>query len=211
MTQHLIKKPLYLASTSPRRKELLEQLNLDFDVVNAPVEEVALPHENPESYVRRIAIEKALAGFNKVAGKIVWVIGGDTAVLVAEQEIDSGMDAETRRFKVLGKPKNQADSYRMLSMLSGRSHQVLSATAVVFDGEVFSTVNTTKVHFKALTDDEIKAYISTGEPQDKAGSYAIQGLAAKFITRIEGSYSGVMGLPLFELNELLTQSGYYSN
>lgn len=197
MTQHMTKKPLYLASTSPRRKELLEQLHLDFDVVNAPVEEVALPHESPESYARRIAIEKALAGFNKVAGKAVWVIGGDTVVLVDG--------------KVLGKPKNQVDSYRMLSLLSGKTHSVLSAVAIVFDGEVFSAVNTTKVSFKALSETEIKEYIASGEPQDKAGSYAIQGLAAKFIVAIDGSYTGVMGLPLFELNALLIQSGYYSS
>jgi len=196
MTQTIKNKPLYLASNSPRRKALLEQLNLEFDVVNAPVEEVALPHESPESYVRRIAIEKALAGFNKVAGKVVWVIGGDTTVLVDG--------------KVLGKPKNPVDSYRMLSRLSGKSHTVLSAIAIVFDGEVFSSLNQTQVTFKALSDDEIKQYIATEEPQDKAGSYAIQGLAAKFITGIEGSYTGVMGLPLFELNELLTQSGYYT-
>ena len=197
MTQETIKKPLYLSSNSPRRQELLQQVGLPFEVVNAPVEEVALPHESPESYVRRIAIEKALAGFNKVAGKAVWVIGGDTAVL-----IDG---------KVLGKPKSQADSYRMLALLSGKTHQVLSAVSVVFDGEVFSAVNTTQVRFKPLNENEIKEYIASGEPQDKAGSYAIQGLAAKFIVEIEGSYSGVMGLPLFELDELLTQSSYYSN
>ncbi|WP_029408090.1 nucleoside triphosphate pyrophosphatase [Thiomicrorhabdus sp. Milos-T2] len=196
MTQTIKNKPLYLASNSPRRKALLEQLNLEFDVVNAPVEEVALPHESPESYVRRIAIEKALAGFNKVVGKVVWVIGGDTVVLVDG--------------KVLGKPKNPVDSYRMLSRLSGKSHTVLSAIAIVFDGEVFSSLNQTQVTFKTLSDNEIKQYIATEEPQDKAGSYAIQGLAAKFITGIEGSYTGVMGLPLFELNELLTQSGYYT-
>ncbi|WP_040727905.1 nucleoside triphosphate pyrophosphatase [Thiomicrorhabdus sp. Kp2] len=197
MTQQFKNKPLYLSSNSPRRQELLQQVGLPFEVVNAPVEEVALPHENPESYVRRIAIEKALAGFNKVAGKAVWVIGGDTAVL-----IDG---------KVLGKPKSQADSYRMLALLSGKTHQVLSAVSVVFDGEVFSAVNTTQVRFKPLNENEIKEYIASGEPQDKAGSYAVQGLAAKFIVEIEGSYSGVMGLPLFELDELLTQSSYYSN
>ena len=196
MTQSMKNKPLYLASTSPRRKVLLEQLNLEFDVVNAPVEEVALPHESPSSYVRRIAIEKALSGFNKVPGKTVWVIGGDTAVLIGG--------------KVLGKPKNPVDSYRMLSLLSGKSHTVLSAIAIVFDGEVFSCLNQTQVTFKTLSEDEIKHYIATEEPQDKAGSYAIQGLAAKFIVSIEGSYTGVMGLPLFELNELLTQSGYYT-
>jgi len=194
MTQDNTKKPLYLASGSPRRKELLEQVHLQFDVVNAPVEEVALPHENPESYVRRIAIEKALAGFNKVSGKEVWVIGGDTAVMI--------------NGKVLGKPKNQVDSYRMLTLLSGKLHHVLSAVAIVYDGEVFSKVNSTEVLFKTLSEHEIKQYIESTEPQGKAGSYAIQGLGANLIESIHGSYSGVMGLPLYELDQLLIQSGF---
>jgi len=163
-------------------------------VVNAPVEEVALPHESPESYVLRIAIEKAMAGFNKVAGKQVWVIGGDTAVMVND--------------KVLGKPKNEVDSFRMLQRLSGKTHTVLSGLAVIYDGAVYSLINQTQVSFKPLTEKEIKDYIATGEPEDKAGSYAIQGLGANFIESISGSYSGVMGLPLFELNQLLIQSGF---
>lgn len=185
---------LYLASGSPRRQELMLQMNLSFTAVQAPVEEVALPHESPESYVRRIAIEKALAGFNKVEGKQVWVIGGDTAVVIGD--------------KVLGKPKNNADSMRMLKMLSGQSHKVLSAVAVVYDGEVFSAISETEVYFKALKEAEIEKYILSGEPEGKAGSYAIQGLGACFIEKIEGSYSGVMGLPVFELNELLEQANY---
>lgn len=194
MTQQSEKKPLYLASNSPRRKELLHQIGLAFEVVNAPVEEVALPHESPESYVLRIAIEKALAGFNKVAGKMVWVIGGDTAVMIEG--------------KVLGKPKNEADSFRMLKRLSGKVHTVLSGVAVVYDGEVFSVLNKTDVTFKVLTDTEILDYIASTEPQGKAGSYAIQGLGATFIQEIHGSYSGVMGLPLYELDQLLIESGY---
>lgn len=189
-----MQKPLFLASNSPRRQELLAQVGLDFEVVNAPVEEVALPHEPPESYVLRIAIEKAMAGFNKVAGKQVWVIGGDTAVL-----IDG---------KVLGKPKNDFDAERMLKKLSGKVHQVLSAVAIVYDGEVFSTLNKTEVRFRDLSDTEIHGYIASGEPQGKAGSYAIQGEAAQYIENINGSYSAVMGLPLFELNKLLKASGY---
>lgn len=194
MTQQSEKKPLYLASNSPRRKELLHQIGLAFEVVNAPVEEVALPHESPESYVLRIAIEKALAGFNKVAGKMVWVIGGDTAVMIEG--------------KVLGKPKNEADSFRMLKRLSGKVHTVLSGVSVVYDGEVFSVLNKTDVTFKVLTDTEILDYIASTEPQGKAGSYAIQGLGATFIQEIHGSYSGVMGLPLYELDQLLIESGY---
>jgi len=194
MTQQKTHNRLYLASTSPRRKELLNQVGLKFEMVNAPVEEVALPKESAESYVRRIAIEKALSGFNKVAGKEIWVISGDTAVKVGD--------------KVLGKPKNQADSFRMLKLLSGNEHVVLSAVAVVFDGEVFSDLSRTKVTFKQLSEEEIKAYILSLEPEDKAGGYAIQGLAANFIQSIEGSYSGVMGLPLYECDQLLIQSGY---
>lgn len=190
------KGPIFLASESPRRKELLQQLGLQFEVVNAPVEEVALPNEPPESYVLRIAIEKALSGFNKVAGKAIWVVGGDTAVLV--------------KGRVFGKPKNEVDAFKMLSKLSGQTHEVLSAVAIVFDGEVFSALNKTSVTFKVLSESEIRDYINSDEPFGKAGSYAIQGLGAKFIKRIEGSYSGVMGMPLFELNQLLEASGYYS-
>ena len=190
------KSPIFLASESPRRKELLQQLGLQFEVVNAPVEEIALPNEPPESYVLRIAIEKALSGFNKVAGKKIWVVGGDTAVML------SG--------RVFGKPKNEVDAFRMLSKLSGQTHEVLSAVAIVFDGEVFSALNKTSVTFKVLSESEIMDYISTDEPFGKAGSYAIQGLGAKFIKRIDGSYSAVMGVPLFELNQLLEASGYYA-
>lgn len=197
MTQSKSNKPLYLASTSPRRQELLQQMGLEFTVVNAPVEEVALPHESPPSYVLRIAIEKALSGFNKVAGKEIWVVGGDTAVVIEG--------------KVLGKPKNQADSMRMLRLLSGKTHQVLSAIAIVYDGEVFSALNTTEVVFKGLSEDEIKHYVMSAEPEDKAGSYAIQGLGACFVEKIIGSYSAVMGLPIFELNQLLQKSGYDCN
>ncbi|MBD3755311.1 MAG: septum formation inhibitor Maf [Gammaproteobacteria bacterium] len=194
-TQPSDEKLLYLASTSPRRAELMQQLGLQFEIVNAPVEEVALPNETPFSYVRRIAIEKALDGFNKVAGKQIWVVGGDTAVVLDN--------------KVFGKPRNAADAVRMLRLLSGKSHTVLSAVAVVYDGEVFSAVNQTEVVFRTLSEQEIQAYWASGEPDGKAGSYAIQGLGARFIEKINGSYSGVMGLPLFELDQLLSQAGYY--
>ncbi|NPA71632.1 MAG: septum formation inhibitor Maf [Gammaproteobacteria bacterium] len=186
--------PLFLASTSPRRSELLKQLKLEFSVINAPIEEVALPKESAESYVLRMAIEKALSGFNKVAGKQIWVVGGDTAILL--------------NGRVLGKPKNEAGAYKMLSSLSGNTHQVLSGVAVVYDGEVFSTLTSTYVEFDRLTERTILEYIATQEPFGKAGAYAIQGIAAQFIKKIEGSYSAVMGLPLFELNQLLFDAGY---
>lgn len=188
-------KPLYLASTSPRRAELLAQLGLSFETVNAPVEEVALPNEDAESFVKRMAIEKALDGFNKLAGAHIWVIGGDTLVKVDNL--------------VLGKPKNQADAMRMWRRISGRSHEVLSAVAVVNDGEIFCQLNRTWVYVREISEQEMRDYWQTGEPVDKAGAYAIQGLGAQFIERIDGSYSAVMGLPLFELSQLLTQTHYY--
>lgn len=187
--------PIYLASQSPRRLELLSQLNLIAELVNAPIEEVALPNEQPDSFVIRMAVEKALAGFNKVAGKKIWVIGGDTAVMV--------------NGKVFGKPKHKSDAIRMLSALSGTTHQVLSAVAVVADGAVYSKLNITEVTLKDLTEKEIVDYWQTGEPADKAGGYAVQGIGAKYIRHLEGSYSGVMGLPLFELNQLLEASNFY--
>lgn len=188
-------KPLYLASMSPRRAELLSQLGLSFETVNAPIEEVALPNEDAESFVKRMAIEKALDGFNKLAGTHIWVIGGDTLVKVDNL--------------VLGKPKNQIDAMRMWRKLSGRTHEVLSAVAVVNDGETFCAMNRTLVYFREINEQEMQDYWQTGEPIDKAGAYAIQGLGAQFIERIDGSYSAVMGLPLFELSQLLTQAHYY--
>lgn len=188
-------KKVYLASTSPRRAELLNQLGIEFSVVNAPVEEVALPNESAESFVRRMAIEKAFDGFNKVAGAKVWVIGGDTLVKVDNQ--------------VLGKPRNQVDAMRMWRKLSGQTHSVLSAVAVVYDGEVFCALNETKVTFRDVSEAEWQSYWLSGEPAGKAGAYAIQGMAARFIERIEGSYPAVMGLPLFELDQLLIQAHYY--
>ncbi|MPQ76937.1 nucleoside triphosphate pyrophosphatase [Hydrogenovibrio sp. JE_KL2] len=186
---------LFLSSSSPRRLELVKQLNLHCEVVNAPVEEVGLPGESAESYALRMAFEKADSGYNKLAGNDIWVIGGDTLILFEG--------------KVFEKPRNQQDAYRMLKQLSGHSHEVLSSVAVMHDGATFSALNKTRVFFRTLSDAEIEAYWRTGEPCDKAGAYAIQGIAAGFIEKIEGSFSGVMGLPLFELQELLKESGFY--
>jgi septum formation protein len=188
-------KSVFLASTSPRRAELLAQLGITFEVVNAPVEEVALPGEQADSFVRRMAIEKALDGFNKVAGTKVWVIGGDTLVKVGDS--------------VLTKPRNQADAMRMWRLLSGRTHQVLSAVAVVYDGEVACALNETQVSFAPMTEADMLSYWASGEPQDKTGAYAIQGLGARFIADLRGSYSAVMGLPLFELTQLLKRFAYF--
>lgn len=190
-------RPLYLCSQSPRRAMLLEQLGIAYQMVEAPIEETALPNESPESFVVRMAVEKALSGFNKLAGRQIWVLGADTLVLKGKT--------------VFGKPKSEYEASQMLTALSGGLHQVLSAVAIVHDGQVFSKVSTTQVWFRGLSETEIADYLATGEPMGKAGAYAIQGFGAKFIEKIEGSYSGVMGLPLFELDQCLVASNYYTD
>ncbi len=188
-------KKVYLASSSPRRRELLEQIGVDFELVEAPVEETFLPNESPESFVIRMAIEKAFSGFNKVPEKKAWVIGSDTVVL--------------KDGKLFGKPRHKMDAQRMMRALSGAQHEVLSAVAVVYDGQVFSKLSRSKVTFRAISDAEFEVYWKTGEPEGKAGGYAIQGLGAKFVSQLQGSYSSVMGLPLYELDQLLTESEFY--
>ena len=186
---------LYLASTSPRRRELLAQLGIEVEVVSQGVTENRLAGESPELYVKRLALEKARSGLNGLAGKTLYpVLGADTAVVVEGE--------------VLGKPVDKSDALVMLQRLSGRSHRVLSAVAVVGrdnlgqDREAMR-ISESLVKFRAIIEKECEAYCNTNEPMDKAGAYAIQGKAALFIERIEGSYSGVMGLPLFETGELL--------
>jgi len=186
---------LYLSSSSPRRKELLAQIGLTPEIVIAPVEEVALPNESPESFVVRMAVEKAMAGYDKLSGEDIYVIGGDTIVILEK--------------KVFGKPKHKFDAFNMLSQLSGKTHTVISAVAIVHDGVVNFDKSITQVSFKNLSELEIETYWQSNEPLGKAGSYAIQGLGARFIEKIEGSYSGVMGLPLFELNNLLIKAAFY--
>jgi septum formation protein len=193
------KPQLYLASSSPRRRELLAQLGVDIEVVSQDVSESRLGGESPESYVERLALEKARAGLGGFGDKSFCpVLGADTAVVV---------DGE-----VMGKPVDKSDALAMLGQLSGRSHRVLSAVAVVGRDDLGQDrqdvrVSESRVVFRVITQQECEAYWDTGEPLDKAGAYAIQGLAALFIKRIEGSYSGVMGLPLFETGELLQQFG----
>jgi septum formation protein len=148
-----------------------------------------------ESFVRRLAVEKAQAGFNSMPENNVWVVGGDTVVAVDGH--------------VLGKPRSEADYRRMMQLLSGCAHQVLSGLAVVHDGVVHSTVNISTVWFAELSEQEIVGYWQSGEPQDKAGGYGIQGYAGKWVRKIEGSYTGIMGLPLYELDQLLKESEFY--
>jgi septum formation protein len=179
---------LILASQSPRRVELLRQLGFEFEVRPVDLDETWDGTEPPQRYVERLAREKACAGRALAPGAAV--LGADTVVV-----IDGS---------VLGKPRNRPHAAGMLARLSGRTHQVYSAIALA-DGGLESRVNVTAVTFRPLTAEEIDDYLATGEADDKAGAYAIQGLAAAFIERIDGSYSGVMGLPLFESARLLAR------
>ncbi|HXH03274.1 MAG TPA: Maf family protein [Candidatus Competibacteraceae bacterium] len=185
---------IYLASASPRRRELLAQINVAFDVLQVEVDETPLPAETPADYVARLALAKARAGWERLETRPPRpVLGADTAVV-----IDG---------RILGKPRDRDDGLAMLALLSGREHQVLSAVALVQGGREALRVQLSRVRFRPLSAAECAAYWASGEPADKAGAYAIQGLAALFVQALEGSYSGVMGLPLYETGELLTEFG----
>jgi septum formation protein len=178
-----------LASQSPRRRQLLEQIGIDYEAVALDVEEAARANEGPLEYVRRLALEKARAGWNRAGlRRGLPVLGADTAVV---------LDG-----RVLGKPADRAEAMTMLGLLSGREHQVLTGVALVAEREVMD-VNVSRVRLREISTSERVAYWASGEPRDKAGGYAIQGLGAVFVSHIEGSYSGVMGLPLYETVELL--------
>lgn len=179
---------LILASSSPRRQELLTQIGVPFSVQVPAIDETPLVGEAPPAYVQRMAEEKALAVLAQQKGDVC-VLAADTSVIV------DGL--------ILGKPADAAEAKAMLLRLSGREHQVLSAIAVADQSRLNSQVVSCKVAFRTLTDAEIDAYWLTGEPRDKAGSYAIQGLGAVFVQAIHGSYSAVVGLPLAETAALL--------
>lgn len=181
---------IYLASSSPRRQELLQQIGVSFAQLQVSIEEKARLGEEPQNYVKRLAFEKATAGFNNSAQDKP-VLGADT-IIVCDQ-------------KILEKPLNQKHAKQMLQLLSGRVHQVLTAIALVDSADSKTVLVTTEVTFKHLTDQEMDDYWLTGEPQDKAAGYGIQGLAGKFVTNISGSYSAVVGLPLYETAELIKQ------
>ena len=184
---------IYLASRSQRRRSLLEQIGVRYRTLDVDITEKQHPDEPPDAFVRRMALEKASAGWEGLdEAERRPVLGADTIVVV---------DGHT-----LMKPMDVPDARRQLERLSGRSHHVLSAVAIRNDRQSVR-VNTSTVWFRHLEPRECVAYCATGEPMDKAGSYAIQGMAAAFITRLEGSYSGVMGLPLYETAELLAQHG----
>ena len=185
---------LILASASPRRKELLAQLGVRFTVAPADIDESTRAGEDPWAYVNRMAEEKARAGFVAAspAHECV-VIGADTTVVLNDQ--------------IMGKPTDQQDAIAMLEMLSGHTHHVLSCVALTDGQRIASRLSDTEVRFRALLPGESTAYWRSGEPVDKAGAYAIQGLGALFVKGIQGSYTGVVGLPLFETAELLTLFG----
>lgn len=175
---------IYLASASPRRAELLEQIGVTFTVLSIDVDEQHRPGETPVDYVTRLALAKAYAGKALLdAVDPCPVLGADTTVVAAD--------------RIMGKPRDMEDAVAMLLGLSGRAHQVISAVALA-GAPAAVRVSISDVIFRTLTTAECQAYWETGEPQDKAGGYAIQGRAAQFVERLEGSYSGVMGLPLYE-------------
>lgn len=181
---------LHLASQSPRRRELLARLGVDFGVVDVDVPEQRAPGEPPGDYVRRVAREKAGAGLLEVvAVPGALVLGADTEVVLDDE--------------VFGKPRDGADAAAMLRRLSGRTHEVISAVSLVSAGREAQVVCISQVSFAPLDEREIAAYVASGEPMGRAGAYAIQGGAERFVRRLEGSYSGVMGLPLHETAALL--------
>lgn len=186
---------IILASASPRRKQLLEQIGLQFTVIPSRAEEHILPGETPEQLVVRLSLDKASEVANRSAIDGRWVIGSDTIVLCDNQ--------------VLGKPTDPQHAAQMLRMLSGQEHQVLSGFAILDrkTGEQRAEAVATRVRFRELTELEIERYIATGEPADKAGSYAIQGLGVCFVAAIEGSYSNVVGLPLCRLTLAMKELG----
>ena len=187
---------IYLASRSPRRAELLQQMGVLFSVVPADIDETPHAMERSDAYVKRLAIEKAQAGYALVLQK-AWF---EMPVLAADTTVS--IDGE-----ILGKPQDDGDAYRMLSLMSGRWHEVHTGIAVAQAGHVAMEISSTMVQMADLSDAVIRAYIASGEPKDKAGAYGIQGIAGSLIKRIEGSYSGVMGLPVYETAKLLKQAG----
>ena len=182
---------IVLASGSPRRRELLAAagLNVDVDPVNA--DESVYAGEAPAAYVERVAIAKAMIGAQRHAAAAV--LGGDTTVVI---------DGD-----ILGKPRDDADAQEMLERLSGQPHDVLTGVALAWRGAIRARVEKTTVWFRPLSAGEIAWYVGTGEPRDRAGAYAIQGLASRFVPRIDGSYTNVVGLPITAVLALLNDAG----
>ena len=187
---------IYLASASPRRQELLRQLGIAFEAMPSNLLEAPQTGERPENYVLRVARDKVQHVTRQVRERGLAprpVLGADTEVV---------LDGE-----ILGKPCDAQQGQAMLRKLAGRTHEVLTGLVLLHQDAEYKAINRSRVTFGPLTDDDIRRYWDSGEPADKAGGYAVQGRAAAFIQRIEGSYSGIMGLPLFELTQLLRQAG----
>ena len=181
---------LHLASRSPRRREILAALGLSFEIVPADIDETRLEGEAPAEMVVRLAAAKAAAA---VVGTIDLVLGSDTEVVIGD--------------RALGKPRDEQDCLDMLTALGGRAHQVMTGVALRGPAGIATAMSSTDVFFREISRDEARAYWQSGEPHDKAGAYAIQGLGGAFVERIEGSYSGVVGLPVYETVSLLRQAG----
>ena len=187
---------IYLASRSPRRRELLGQIGVRFEVMELDVDEAVLEGEAPRAYVERVARAKAEAGWRRVEQDNLSrapVLGADTTVAVDG--------------RILGKPADQREAAAMLGALSGRLHEVLTALVVRFGARADSALSISEVRFKPLSSEEIAAYVASGEWRDKAGGYGIQGRAARFVAGLRGSFSGVVGLPLYETAQLLERIG----
>lgn len=186
---------IYLASRSPRRAELLRQLGVRFEVLPADIPEAPRPGEPVADYVLRLAVAKAGTARIKLGRETPQpVLAADTVV-----ELDG---------RILGKPRDRIEALTMLAMLSSREHRVFSGLALWSAGALRTALSVSRVRFRAITSDEAAAYWQTGEPADKAGGYAIQGRGAVFVEQLIGSYSGVMGLPLFETAKLLREAGF---
>lgn len=196
---------IYLASRSPRRRELLQQIGVRFEPLlfregsraDTDTDESVKPGEDPDTYVRRVTQMKASAAWSRVTMRRGLQ---RKPVLVADTTVALGNE-------ILGKPVDRADAERMLALLSGKQHRVLTAVAVIFESRVEMLVSESHVTFAPVDAERITAYVGSGEPFDKAGAYAVQGRAATFIERIEGSFSGIMGLPLHETTTLLARFG----
>jgi len=180
---------LILASASPRRAEILQQIGVDFQIAPADIDETPMRQESPVDYVQRMAQEKTQHVINSIAGSSTIVLGADTSVVLG--------------YKIYGKPKNQQEGMAMLAALSGKTHQVLTAVAMGNKQRCVLELSATDVKFRELDPKECLDYWNTGEPLDKAGGYAIQGLGAVFVEKISGSFSGVVGLPIEQTAQLL--------
>jgi septum formation protein len=188
---------LYLASQSPRRAELLRQIGVKFDIINGDIDETPVEHESPSETVARLSRQKALKGYQQLSSTHSddWVLASDTLIEIED--------------RVIGKPESAHNCQEILSLLSGKEHRVLTAIALVGkQGEIHQTTSYNRIKFRNLRSEEIELYCQLEEPRDKAGAYAIQGKAAIFIENLQGSYSSVMGLPLFETAQLLQKVGF---